>query len=56
MTVKDLKKTLDNCNDKDEIIWYTLDNYVLTSRTLETILNIDGQCEITIHVDNPNNY
>jgi hypothetical protein len=57
MTVKDLKKTLDQCNEEDEIIWYTLDNSVLTSRNLETILNnTDGFCEITIHVDDPNNY
>ena len=57
MTVKNLKDILGSCNDKDEIIWYTLDNSVLTSRTLETILNnTEGFCEITIHVDDPDNY
>ena len=49
MKVKDLINILDNFNQNDEVIFYNLENYELKQYKLETILNADGQCEITTY-------
>jgi len=49
MKVKDLVAILENSHEPDdEIIFYRLENSVLTECQLETILNADDRCEITI--------
>ena len=51
MKVKQLLKILKSMKGEQEIIFYTLTHYDLSERTLETILDVDGRCEITIEVN-----
>ena len=51
MKVKQLLKILKSMEGEQEIIFYTLTHYDLSERTLETILDVDGRCEITIEVN-----
>ena len=49
MLVKDLMTRLENSHDPDdELIFYHLENSVLTGCQLETILDTELGCEITI--------
>jgi hypothetical protein len=48
MTVKELKTILDKFKDNQEVIFYDLENYVLEHREIETVLDADGRCEITL--------
>tara|TARA_R100001015_G_C4635146_1_gene203678 strand:+ start:841 stop:1008 length:168 start_codon:yes stop_codon:yes gene_type:complete len=49
MKVKDLVTLLENSHEPDnEVIFYRLENSVLTECQVETILNADDRCEITI--------
>ena len=49
MKVKDLIAILENSHEPDdELIFYHLENSVLTECQVETILNADDRCEITI--------
>mgnify|MGYP003120644911 CR=1 FL=1 len=50
MKVKELIKMLKkHHNENDEVVFYNLENDNLTHYQLETILNADGQCEITTY-------
>ena len=50
MTVNELIEMLKkHHNGDDEVIFYNLENYELKQYKLETILNADGQCEITTY-------
>ena len=52
MQIKDLIKTLQKHNLNNEVVFYNLDNDDLRQKEyLETILNADGQCEITTTLD-----
>lgn len=49
MLVKDLMTRLENSHKPDdELIFYHLENSVLTECQIETILNVDDRSEITI--------
>jgi len=49
MKVKDLITILENSHEPDnEVIFYRLENSVLTECQIETILDVDDRCEITI--------
>ena len=49
MKVKDLITILKNSHEPDdELIFYHLENSVLTECQIETILDVDDRCEITI--------
>ena len=48
MQVKDLIERLSNLDPSKEIIFYHLKDHDLQSKELETILDVDGQIEITI--------
>tara|TARA_E500000318_G_scaffold44464_1_gene42047 strand:+ start:684 stop:860 length:177 start_codon:yes stop_codon:yes gene_type:complete len=48
MTVKELVQKLLKHNLKNEVVFYKLDNHELTRGEIETIINADGQTEITI--------
>ena len=49
MKVKDLVTLLENSHEPDnEVIFYRLENSVLTECQIETILDVDDRCEITI--------
>ena len=48
MQVKDLIERLSSLDPSKEIIFYHLEDYNLQSKELETILDVDGQIEITI--------
>ena len=48
LTVKDLKKKLEDCDENDPLQFYFLENYNLHNCQLETIIDADGQTEITI--------
>ena len=48
MQVKDLIERLSSLDSSKEIIFYHLEDYDLQSKELETILDVDGQIEITI--------
>ena len=47
MKVKELKKILSTHDNNNEVIFYNLKNNNLTEFSLETILDVDGRCEIT---------
>jgi len=48
MKVKELIEMLKkHHNENDDVVFYNLENNNLTHYQLETILNADGQCEIT---------
>ncbi len=50
MKVKELIQMLkEHHNENDEVVFYNLENNNLTHYKLETILNADGQCEITTY-------
>ena len=50
MTVNELIEMLKkHHNGDDEVIFYNLENNDLKQYKLETILNADGQCEITTY-------
>jgi len=50
MKVKELIQMLEKHHDKnDEVVFYNLENNNLKHYKLETILNADGQCEITTY-------
>jgi len=49
MKVKDLIAILENSHEPDdELIFYHLENSQLTECQVETILDVDDRCEITI--------
>ena len=48
MQVKDLIERLSSLNPNKQITFYHLENHDLQSKELETILDVDGQIEITI--------
>ena len=49
MKVKELLKILKTHNENNEVIFYNLNNYNLKEFQLETILDVDGRCEITTY-------
>jgi len=61
MKIKDLKNRLKSFDDDTEVIFYSLKDYELTERCIETILdagivencdgNAVGRCEITINLE-----
>jgi len=55
MTVKELVQKLLKHNLKNEVVFYKLDNHELTRGEIETIINADGQTEITIQEGNDKN-
>ena len=48
MKVKDLIERLSSLDPNKEIVFYHLEDFDLQSKELETILDVDGQIEITI--------
>jgi len=48
MKVKEFIKKLELCNPDSPIQFYFLDNYNLNNCKLETVIEADGQTEITI--------
>ena len=48
LTVKDLKKKLEDCDENSPLQFYFLENYNLHNCQLETIIDADGQTEFTI--------
>jgi len=49
MKVKNLIAILENSHEPDnEVIFYRLENSVLTECQIETILDVDDRCEMTI--------
>jgi len=51
MKIKELIEQLKEYNNlDDEVIFYRLENSVLTECQLETILNADDRCEITLEI------
>ena len=48
MKVKDLIERLSSLDPDKEVVFYNLNDYDLESKELETILDVDGQIEITI--------
>ena len=48
LTVKDLKKKLEDCDENSPLQFYFLENYNLHNCQLETIIDADWQTEITI--------
>ena len=48
LTVKELKKNLEDCDENSPLQFYFLENYNLHNCKLETIIDADGQTEITI--------
>ena len=49
MKIKELIEQLKEYNNlDDEVIFYHLENSVLTECQVENILNVDDRCEITI--------
>jgi len=58
MQVKNLITILENSHEPDdELIFYHLENSVLTECQVETILDVDDRCEITIEkLDEEKNY
>jgi len=47
--VKELLKILKTHNENNEVIFYNLKNHDLKEFQLETILDVDGRCEITTY-------
>ena len=57
MKVKELLKILKTHNENNEVIFYNLKNHNLKEFQLETILDVDGRCEITTYEEGEyNNY
>ena len=52
MTVKDLIDRLQKFEPSMPLVFYNLDNYDLKQRHIETILEADGQVELTVQSPN----
>ena len=48
MNLGEFKQILDKIDDSKEVIFYNLLNNELQGKKLETVLDVDGRCEITV--------
>tara|TARA_R100000458_G_C8138922_1_gene150929 strand:+ start:99 stop:266 length:168 start_codon:yes stop_codon:yes gene_type:complete len=47
MKIKQLKAIINRMKDNQDVVFYNLSNYNLQEYRLESILDVDGRCEIT---------